>query len=79
MIEAVAAMSAILIGTAIACRRGDRAAADQLVPDATGADAAAAPTFSQALHSALGRVDGTISQANASCRRPFPPATRTSR
>ena len=45
--------------------------APQLLPDtigATGAAGAAAPSFSQALHTALGRLDETIAHANSQAK-----------
>ena len=66
MIEAVAAMNAILdelqslAGAAMAPSPAD------LVSDPTKATDGASPTFSQALHGAIGRVDDAISHADAS-------------
>jgi len=65
MIEALQAMSAILADLQSLAGAASAPPIDQLVPDASGAGDAGAPTFSQALQSALGRVDDTIAQANA--------------
>jgi flagellar hook-basal body complex protein FliE len=64
MIEAIEAMSSVLADLQSLAGAASAPSADQLVPDVSGASDAAAPTFSQALHGAIGRVDDTIAQAN---------------
>lgn len=72
MIEAIAAMSAILGDLQSLASAATAPQLDQLVPDAVGASAATSaatgPSFSQTLQSALGRVDDSISQANAAAQ-----------
>ena len=68
MIEAIAAMSAILGDLQSLASAATAPQLDQLVPDAVGASAATGPSFSQTLQSALGRVDDSISQANAAAQ-----------
>jgi flagellar hook-basal body complex protein FliE len=68
MIEAIAAMSAILGDLQSLASAATAPQLDQLVPDAVGASASTGPSFSQTLQSALGRVDDSISQANAAAQ-----------
>jgi flagellar hook-basal body complex protein FliE len=65
MIEALGAITAALADIQSLASAATAPSPDQLIPDAAGAADAAGPTFSQALQSALGKVDDTISQANA--------------
>ena len=67
MIEAIAAMDALLSELQSLAGAATAPSSAQLTPDVAGADAAS-PTFLQALHSALGHVDGTIANANAASK-----------
>jgi flagellar hook-basal body complex protein FliE len=64
MIEALEAMNSVLSDLQSLAGAASAPPVDQLVPDASAADGAAAPTFAQALRGAIDRVDGTISHAN---------------
>jgi flagellar hook-basal body complex protein FliE len=68
MIEAIAALTAALSDLQSLAGAATAPAIDQLVPDATAATDSAAPTFAQALHSALGQVDDSIAKANATAQ-----------
>jgi flagellar hook-basal body complex protein FliE len=68
MIEAVAAMTAALSDLQSLAGAATAPLSGQLVPDVSGTDAATAPSFTQTLQSALGRVDGTIADANATAK-----------
>jgi flagellar hook-basal body complex protein FliE len=68
MIEAIAAMGAALSDLQSLIGAATAPPAAQLIPDATGADATGAPSFMQTLHNALGQVDGTIANANATAK-----------
>ena len=65
MIEAVTAMNAILDELQSLAGAITAPSPSDLVADPTKAVDGASATFSQALHSALGRVDDTIAHANA--------------
>jgi flagellar hook-basal body complex protein FliE len=65
MIEAIGAMSEILSDLQSLAGAVTAPQADPPVSDAAGAAGTAGPTFTQALQSALGNVDGSISKANA--------------
>jgi flagellar hook-basal body complex protein FliE len=67
MIEAVAAMNAILDELQSLAGSIGTASPPDLVAGPTQA-AAAPSTFSQALHTALGRLDGEIAHANANAQ-----------
>lgn len=64
MIEAIGAMNAVLAELQSLAGAVSAPAPDQFTPDVSDASDAAAPTFSQALQSALGRMDDTVAQAN---------------
>jgi len=66
MIEAIAAMSAALSDLASLAGQATAPSAAQLVPDAS--DGTAAPSFMQALKNALGGVDSTIANADATAQ-----------
>jgi flagellar hook-basal body complex protein FliE len=68
MIEALAAMASVLNDLQSLASAATAPAPSQLAPDAVAGADAAGPTFSQALHSAIGQVDSSISQANATAR-----------
>ena len=68
MIEAISAMNAVLSELQSLAGAASAPASDQLAPAAADASDAAAPTFSQALQSALGRVDDTIAQADTQAK-----------
>jgi len=68
MIEAVAAMNAILDELQSLAGAATAPGPADFIADPTKAVDGAAPTFSQALHGALGRVDDTIAHANASAQ-----------
>jgi flagellar hook-basal body complex protein FliE len=65
MIEAVTALNAILDELQSLASAATGPSPADLISDPSKAADGAAPTFSQALHSALGRVDETIAHANA--------------
>jgi flagellar hook-basal body complex protein FliE len=66
MIEAIGAMTAALAELqSLASGAISPSTPNQVVPDAVGAaDAAATPSFSEALRSALGQVDASVAQAD---------------
>jgi flagellar hook-basal body complex protein FliE len=68
MIEAITAMSAILDELQSLAGAASAPSAADLVSDPAKADVGAAPSFSQALQGALGRVNDTIAHANASAQ-----------
>lgn len=65
MIDPIAAMTAAL--SELQSVAGAATVPPKFAPDAAG-DAAAAPSFTQALQSALGRVDGAIAGANTTAK-----------
>jgi flagellar hook-basal body complex protein FliE len=65
MIEAVAAIGEVLSELQSLAGAASAPAAPQLAADPS---AAATPTFMQALHSAVSRVDGAIAGANATAK-----------
>jgi len=65
MIEAIGALTAALSELQSLAGAATAPPSAQLIPDASSADAAAAPSFMQTLQNALGQVDGTIANANA--------------
>jgi flagellar hook-basal body complex protein FliE len=68
MIAPVDAMSAILDELQSLASTASAPGPSELIADPTSTADTAAPTFSQALQSALGRVDDTIAHANASAQ-----------
>jgi flagellar hook-basal body complex protein FliE len=68
MIEAIAAMNALLADLQSLASAATAPSSDQLTPAAVDPADTAAPTFSQALQTAIGRVDGTISHANSEAK-----------
>jgi flagellar hook-basal body complex protein FliE len=68
MIEAIGAMSDVLSELQSLASAASAPSPSQLAPPALGADGASPPTFLQALHGALTRVDGTIAEANANSK-----------
>lgn len=68
MIEAVAAMGAVLSELQSLAGAASAPSGDLVTAGVGSTDAAAAPNFMQTLQSALDRVDGAIAGANASAR-----------
>ena len=68
MIEAVGAMASALAELTSLAGAAAAPASAQPVPDTTGAEGAAAPSFTATLQSALSRVDNTISDANTTAQ-----------
>jgi flagellar hook-basal body complex protein FliE len=68
MIEAVAAMGAVLSDLQSLASAATAPSGDPVIPDVGAADGAAAPSFMQTLQSALDRVDGSIANADASAK-----------
>jgi flagellar hook-basal body complex protein FliE len=68
MIEAIDAMSAALSELQSLSSAATGPLTDQLIPDATSSDGATAPTFAQALHSAIGNVNDTVASANTTAK-----------
>jgi len=68
MIEAIAAMSAVLSDLQSLASAATAPSSAQLIPDAASADGAASSTFTQALQSALGGVDAAVADANATAK-----------
>lgn len=67
MIGAVGAMSAVLSELQDLAGAATAPPSIQLIPDAANTETAT-PSFAQALQSALGQVDGTIADANATTK-----------
>lgn len=67
MIEAVAAMGAVLSDLQSLANAATAPSSDPVIPD-VGAVDGAAPSFMQTLQSALDRVDGSIANADASAK-----------
>ena len=68
MIEAIAAMGAVLSDLQSLASAATAPPASQLVPDAARTDGTAAPSFMEALQGALGRIDDTVASANATAK-----------
>ena len=68
MIEAIAAMASALADLQSLASAATAPAAAPPTLDLTGAEDTPAPSFSQVLQSALGEVDGSIAQANATAK-----------
>jgi flagellar hook-basal body complex protein FliE len=67
MIEAVAAMGAVLSDLQSLASAATAPSGDPVIPDVGAADGAS-PSFMQTLQSALDRVDGSIATADASAK-----------
>lgn len=67
MIEAVAAMGAVLSDLQSLASAATAPSGDPVIPD-VGATDGAAPSFMQTLQNALDRVDGSIANADASAK-----------
>jgi flagellar hook-basal body complex protein FliE len=68
MIEAVSAMAAALADLTSLAGAATAPPSAQFIPDTTGTDGAAAPSFMTTLQDALGRVDSTVSDANSTAQ-----------
>jgi flagellar hook-basal body complex protein FliE len=68
MIEAIAAMSSALSDLASLAGSVVAPSPAPVVPDGPSVDGAAAPSYTEALHNALGELDNTVSGANATAK-----------
>lgn len=68
MIEAVAAMGAVLSDLQSLASAAIAPSSDPVIPDVGAADSTGAPSFMETLQGALNRVDGAIANADASAK-----------